>query len=103
MRDSNPRSKLVYPALLSLEKRKNCLVVKSYLMPTLKYQTFSTALRESFKGGGIYPHLKSADPSQLTEKRVSSEYGLQKQPIFGRETSQLPVASLNVGCFLDLQ
>ena len=37
--------------------------------------TFSTALREFFfKGGGIYPHLKSADPSQLTEKRVSSEY-----------------------------
>jgi len=30
MRDSNPRSKLVYPALLSLEKRKNYLVVKSY-------------------------------------------------------------------------
>lgn len=29
MRDSNPRSKLVYPALLSLEKRKNYLVVKS--------------------------------------------------------------------------
>ena len=30
MRDSNPRSKLVYPALLSLEMRKNYLVVKSY-------------------------------------------------------------------------
>lgn len=30
MWDSNPRSKLVYPALLSLEKRKNYLVVKSY-------------------------------------------------------------------------
>ena len=30
MRDSNPRSKLVYPVLLSLEERKNYLVVKSY-------------------------------------------------------------------------
>ena len=55
--------------------------MQKILMPT-----FSTALREFFfKGGGIYPHLKSADPSQLTEKRVSSEYGLRKQPIFGKE------------------
>ena len=30
MQDSHPRSKLVYPALLSLDKRKNYLLVKSY-------------------------------------------------------------------------
>ena len=58
------------------------------LMLVLKVQKCGYSItRVFFKGGGVYPHLKSADPSQLTENCVSSEYGLRKQMTFGRETS----------------